>query len=72
MIEIDYINMLNDRDILKVENDSLSVEIGKQTIIYIESQESIRDLSAQINYMKNNPPNRKGDDLLNSLRNKFN
>lgn len=71
-LEESYNTILNENEGLKTKNDSLTVEIDNQTIIYIKVKGKIKDLSKQLENIKKNPPNREGDDLINSLRNKFN
>lgn len=71
-LENNYKKLLYNNTYLKKKNDSLSININNQTIIYIKSTVKIKDLKEQMNLLKNNPPNRKGDTLINSLRNKFN
>jgi len=71
-LEENYNQILSENEDLKNKNDSLSVEIDNQTVIYVKSKDKIKELNNQIDNLKENPPNREGDDLINSLRNKFN
>lgn len=78
-LENNYVNMVKEYDKLKIKNDSLDNEVGKMTIEienrkndYYKAQKEIKELNDRLVKMKNNPPNREGDNLIENLRNKFN
>jgi len=70
-MELNY-NLIEQRNKnLSIEIDKLSIDIENRKRDYNSSQKEIKRLNSKLSTMKENPPNREGEELIETLRDKF-